>query len=174
MQYQEVEIGEREPVKCLNNGLWFGLADELRYAVLLSGHREFGEEPGVRVEIAVPPGPNDLAGAADKAIRDGSNYYTLTYTPSNRDWRGEFRKVQVKLAQKGYTLTYRSGYYAGNDATPASTATTDTVTDPSRPALNAAMEFGSPQPSDVILKVAVNPATGEPEKDRRKPQHPRP
>jgi ATP-dependent Clp protease adapter protein ClpS len=51
-QYHDVDIGEAEPVKCLNNGLWLCLAGNLRYAVLLSSHRE----GGVRVEIAVPAG----------------------------------------------------------------------------------------------------------------------
>ena len=39
-QYHDVEIGEAEPVKCLDNGLWLCIADDLRYAVLLSAHRE--------------------------------------------------------------------------------------------------------------------------------------
>ena len=55
-QYQEVEIGETEPVKCLDNGLWLCVADDLRYAVLLSAHREHGEETGVRIEILAPAG----------------------------------------------------------------------------------------------------------------------
>jgi ATP-dependent Clp protease adapter protein ClpS len=55
-QYQDVEIGEAEPVKCLDNGLWLCVADDLRYAVLLSTHREHGEETGVRIEIAAPAG----------------------------------------------------------------------------------------------------------------------
>jgi ATP-dependent Clp protease adapter protein ClpS len=55
-QYQEVEIGEAEPVKCLDNGLWLCAADDLRYAVLLSAHREHGEEAGVRIEIVAPAG----------------------------------------------------------------------------------------------------------------------
>lgn len=59
-QYHDVEIGEAEPVKCLDNGLWLCSADDLRYAVLLSAHREHGEEAGVRIEIAVPAG---VAGA---------------------------------------------------------------------------------------------------------------
>jgi ATP-dependent Clp protease adapter protein ClpS len=55
-QYHDVEIGEAEPVKCLDNGLWLCGAEELRYAVLLSAHREHGEETGVRIEIAAPAG----------------------------------------------------------------------------------------------------------------------
>ena len=55
-QYHDVDIGEIEPVKCLNNGLWLCVADDLRYAVVLSSHREYGYEAGTRVEIAVPVG----------------------------------------------------------------------------------------------------------------------
>jgi ATP-dependent Clp protease adapter protein ClpS len=55
-QYHDVDIGEIEPVKCLNNGLWLCVADDLRYAVLLSSHREYGYEAGTRIEIAVPAG----------------------------------------------------------------------------------------------------------------------
>jgi VWFA-related protein len=107
---------------------------------------------------------NDLAGAAGQAVNDGSNYYTLTYTPENRDWKGEFRNVKVLLAQKGYTLAYRPGYYA-DDADKADHKKTVAAAplDPARIALNSAMEYGSPQPSDIVLKVAVNPATGQPE-----------
>jgi hypothetical protein len=53
-QYHDVEIGEAEPVKCLDNGLWLCGAEDMRYAVLLSAHREHGEETGVRIEIAAP------------------------------------------------------------------------------------------------------------------------
>ncbi|MCA6115446.1 ATP-dependent Clp protease adaptor ClpS [Bradyrhizobium sp. WSM 1738] len=57
-QYQEVEIGEAKPVKCLENGLWLCATDgDLHYAVLLSAHREHGEETGVRIEILAPAGP---------------------------------------------------------------------------------------------------------------------
>jgi len=48
-QYHDVEIGEAEPVKCLDNGLWLCGAEDLRYAVLLSAHREHGDETGVRI-----------------------------------------------------------------------------------------------------------------------------
>ena len=53
-QFQDVDIGEETPIKCLNNGLWLNREGDLRYAVVLSGHREFGEETGIYVEIAAP------------------------------------------------------------------------------------------------------------------------
>jgi ATP-dependent 26S proteasome regulatory subunit len=44
------------PVKCLDNGLWLCATEGLRYAVVLSAHRDHGREPGTRIEIAVPVG----------------------------------------------------------------------------------------------------------------------
>jgi ATP-dependent Clp protease adapter protein ClpS len=55
-QYQDVDIGESTPVKCLHNGLWLGQVEGLRYAVVLSSHREYRDEAGIRIEIAVPSG----------------------------------------------------------------------------------------------------------------------
>jgi hypothetical protein len=55
-QYHDVDVGEDAPVKCLNNGLWLCQDDNLRYAVVLSSHREYGYEAGTRIEIAVPVG----------------------------------------------------------------------------------------------------------------------
>jgi hypothetical protein len=55
-QYHDVDVGESVPAKCLNNGLWLCESDGLRYAVVLSSHREYGYEPGTRIEIAVPAG----------------------------------------------------------------------------------------------------------------------
>ena len=115
---------------------------------------------------------NDLAAAVEQAVDDGSNYYTLTYTPANHDWKGEYRKVEVKLAQAGYTLAYRRGYYAEDldkptgkplEATADTASATDAVPDPAKTALRTAMEYGSPQPTEIVFKAAVNPATGRPE-----------
>jgi ATP-dependent Clp protease adapter protein ClpS len=55
-EYYDVDIGEDEPMKCLQNGLWLCRTEDLRYAVVLSSHREYGHEAGIRIEIAVPAG----------------------------------------------------------------------------------------------------------------------
>lgn len=60
-QYQDVDIGESEPIKCLNNGLWLNRDSGLHYAVVLSFHREYGRESGTCVEIAVPAGEDGVA-----------------------------------------------------------------------------------------------------------------
>jgi ATP-dependent Clp protease adapter protein ClpS len=55
-QFQDVDIGDEMPVRCLVNGLWLCRSGNLPYAVVLSFHREYGLEAGTRVEIAVPIG----------------------------------------------------------------------------------------------------------------------
>jgi ATP-dependent Clp protease adapter protein ClpS len=60
-QFEDVDVGAEEPVRCLNNGLWLCQRDELRYAIVLSFHREYGRESGTCVEVVVPTGE---AGAA--------------------------------------------------------------------------------------------------------------
>ena len=116
---------------------------------------------------------NGLATAVNRVIATGSDFYTLTYTPSTTITDGKFRRIQLKLRQDGYTLAYRRGYYADAPApTPAPTSvtvsndaphfvqlTTAHVADP----MQNAMIFGSPSPTQITLKVLVVPAAGKPE-----------
>jgi cell division protease FtsH len=59
-EYEDVDIGEEEPVRCLKNGLWFLEEKGSRYAVLLSpAGRPYGEPSGMQFQIATA---NDPAG----------------------------------------------------------------------------------------------------------------
>ena len=55
---------------------------------------------------------NDLALGLRSGIEDGSTYYTLTYYPENKNWDGQFRRIQVKSTRSNMSLRYREGYYA--------------------------------------------------------------
>ena len=55
-QFEDADIGEDAPIKCLSNGLWLKRDGDLRYAVVLAFQREYGREAGIVVEIAVPAG----------------------------------------------------------------------------------------------------------------------
>ncbi len=57
---------------------------------------------------------NGLKDAIAEVVDTGSNYYTVSYTPTNNDWNGEFRNIKVELDKRGYTLEYRHGYRARN------------------------------------------------------------
>jgi|SRR5580658_4049647 VWFA-related protein len=55
---------------------------------------------------------NGLKDLLDEAVEDGANYYTLSYSPSNRNYNGALRYIQVDLAKKGYNLSYPRSYHA--------------------------------------------------------------
>jgi VWFA-related protein len=55
---------------------------------------------------------NDLDTAILKSMQDGSTYYTLSYSPDNKEWTGKFRKINVKTTRSGVKLRYRLGYFA--------------------------------------------------------------
>jgi VWFA-related protein len=108
---------------------------------------------------------NDLSQALDNAITEGSNYYTLTYTPTNSNWKGDFRKIQVALAEKGVELAYRHGYYAADPDSKLSALTNaSSASGDASPAqvvlspLPRAMIHGTPGPSEILFKVRVLPA----------------
>lgn len=115
---------------------------------------------------------NDLIKATAEIIEIGSNYYTITYSPSNTNWKGDFRKIEVKLAQKGYTLAYRHGYFADDPNSPqnkvisTNLATGKTAkgapTQDNGRLVRAAMIHGAPGATEILYKVRVLP-TGDPE-----------
>ena len=102
LQYSDVEIGEKNPAKCLDNGLWLCEQDNLRYAVLLCGHREYSREPGIRIEIAVPSG---AAGTAlvqqcftelEQAVQAARTYRgKILSLDADSDYRGRSRGITV-------------------------------------------------------------------------------
>lgn len=93
---------------------------------------------------------NGLADAVTHAINDGSRYYTLTYTPSDRKMDRKYRRIQVKLLTGKYNLAYRRGYYA-EDAKAPEAATQRPPAD----SLSTLMGFGLPDFSQIIYKVRV-------------------
>jgi VWFA-related protein len=62
---------------------------------------------------------NDIDVAIAAAVRDGSSYYTLSYYPTNANWDGKFRRIQVKVegvaGTGGLVARTQSGYYAYPD-----------------------------------------------------------
>jgi VWFA-related protein len=101
---------------------------------------------------------NNLTEAVTKAVEEGSNFYTLSYTPTNQEHDGKERKIKVQLARPGTTLAYRAGYYAdapdkkGATADPASAAAAASA---GRDSERVAMQRGAPTPAEILMKVAV-------------------
>jgi len=55
---------------------------------------------------------NEVGNAIVESMNDGATYYTLSYSPSNRDWNGKFRRISIKSRRSGVRLRYRLGYFA--------------------------------------------------------------
>src|SRR5262245_3258639 len=56
-QYEEVDIGEAEPVRCLKDGIWLVEEEGKRFAVLLAPPNAFdymAAMQGLRLQLAVP------------------------------------------------------------------------------------------------------------------------
>lgn len=100
-------------------------------------------------------GSNDIKNAIATSIDSGANYYTLAYTPANKNWDGQLRTIQVKIGRQNVKLNYRRGYYA--------------VADPFAPVLNIkttnvdvqrrlieAVQPNSPQTSGILLRAKTN------------------
>ena len=100
-------------------------------------------------------GSNDLKAALSRSMEDGSNYYTISYTPENHDWNGKYRKIEVKCAQGGTKLTYRRGYYAFAESSLA--ANGKPVDDQVALLFATAMHPEAPTSTMVLLKVQALP-----------------
>jgi VWFA-related protein len=114
---------------------------------------------------------NDLATAVGKAIDAGSNYYTLTYAPTDNRSDGRYRQIRIALADVpgagNVQLTYRHGYYADTPPHKGLETSTSATTTPAATAqqhsdaayAQAAMSRGAPTPQSLLFKVRILPAS---------------
>jgi VWFA-related protein len=103
---------------------------------------------------------NDLKDAVNKAVENGSNYYTISYVPPSLAYDGSFHKISVKLNVSGYHLSYRQGYYAddvaNNAITPGLTLATK-APEPYGSNMQASMGRGVPTSSQLLFNVRLEP-----------------
>lgn len=111
-------------------------------------------------------GRNDIGNMLEEATEAGSDYYTLTYSPSNRTFDGKLRRIQVELAGKGYHLEYRREYLATAPQSPIMPERrrrkNDEDTANLRPvgdSLSAYMQHGAPTARDVYFRAHVRTLT---------------
>ena len=106
---------------------------------------------------------NDLKQSVAKAIENGSNYYTLSYSPSNMQWDARFRAIKIKVEQPGVKLSYRNGYYAvdPNDRSRLVAGVAATAMAPPT-TMATAMLHGGPEPSEILFKVRIRPSDAPP------------
>jgi VWFA-related protein len=99
---------------------------------------------------------NDVQGAVDEAMENGSTYYSMTYSPTNATLDGGLRKIRVTLDKPGYKLSYRTTYYA-DDLQRAAQQVADGPQSPLSPSL----ERGAPVAHELFVEARLQ-ALGEP------------
>jgi VWFA-related protein len=97
---------------------------------------------------------NDLALGLRSGVEDGSTYYTLTYYPENKNWDGQFRRIQVKSDRGNVSLRYREGYYAV-DPEKINKEDSDAVAEN----FSRLLELDAPAATQVIFQAQVLPPT---------------
>jgi len=99
---------------------------------------------------------NALSNAVKDAVGNGSHYYTLAYSPANGKNDGKFRRIEVRLADSSYKLSYRRGYFA--DQTGGESACQQGADDPIVPLIG----LGMPDFDQILFKVQLAPKNPQP------------
>lgn len=102
MQYEEVDIGDELPARCLKLGLWLAEHKKTQFIVLASRASRYEGMEGVRVEIAVPPGEqaSELSSSFLSQIEDlvrktGSYRGKVLSLEMSEDYRGLSSGIKV-------------------------------------------------------------------------------
>jgi VWFA-related protein len=90
-------------------------------------------------------------------IDNGSRYYTLAYTPSNRLEVGKERKIEIKATSGSYKLSYRRSYF---EATPKELKASEMA--PGKDPLRPLMDRGMPNFTQVRYRMKVAPSSAQP------------
>jgi VWFA-related protein len=55
---------------------------------------------------------NDIAQALSDDFNQANSYYTIAYTPPDKEWKGAYHRIQVSTDTPDAQLVHRQGYYA--------------------------------------------------------------
>jgi VWFA-related protein len=102
---------------------------------------------------------NGIEQAMAVAMEQETNYYALSYNPSNRKYDGKFRKIKVSLGpdEKRLHVIHRSGYFAVDPESG------EYLKDAAKGFGLVAMQHGSPQAHQIFFVARVVPI-GKPQK----------
>jgi VWFA-related protein len=95
---------------------------------------------------------NNLTMSIGAGLDDGATYYTLSYYPSNRNWDGQFRPIEIKTGRADLKLRHRIGYYA-MDPEKLRKEHSDKVAED----LSRMLEFDAPAATAVLFQAGVVP-----------------
>ena len=99
-------------------------------------------------------GTNGIGDVLTRLTNNSANFYTLSYTPTDRQMNGKYRHISIKLTRGKGKLTYRRGYFALREEDTSKTHETDPLV--------PLMAFGMPDISQIVYKARVaSAATGQ-------------
>jgi VWFA-related protein len=110
---------------------------------------------------------NGLKDALAQIVSSGSHYYTISYTPTDKNMDGSYRPIVIKMREGHYKLAYRRGYFADSvkQATVKATkeeATKDQAQSAGDP-LQPLMGRGMPDSTQILYKIRVLPSDHQPD-----------
>jgi VWFA-related protein len=126
------------------------MSEASRRAAILQQMHQLADDTGGKAIY----NSNDLAGAAARAIDDGSHFYTLTYSPANKKLDGSYRKIEIKGADKHWKLSWRRGYNADQPDRRAMQISSEP--------LHPLMLMGLPNANEILYGIRVLPAGQQP------------
>jgi len=123
---------------------------------------------------------NGLSQVMAKISTDSSDFYTLSYTPTDAKMDGAFRKINVKITSGNFNVSYRRGYFARDTGLPGGemvlraqainklAAENPGAVDPLLPY----MDLGMPQSEQILYTAKIQPMsakadTGGAEQDKK-------
>ncbi|HEY6923268.1 MAG TPA: AAA family ATPase [Steroidobacteraceae bacterium] len=101
-QFQEINIGRGETVRCLKNGLWLLREEEQPYAVVLSQFDNFGRDQEISLEVVGPPNDAGIAlctrvfEAIERRLSAQSCYRGRVLSlEQSYAWSGHAQRIQI-------------------------------------------------------------------------------
>jgi VWFA-related protein len=134
--------------------------DELKFAEQTAQENQTMQQMAADTGGRAFVNTNGLSEGVAKAVDAGSNYYTLTYSPTNLDQDGRFRKVSVEVRDKRLALSYRRGYYGDNpEVVPKAPGKNPiAAAQQGSTAMERVMMRGAPTPTQILFTIRVLPA----------------
>ncbi len=87
-EYQDVDIGDAQPVRCLTRGLWLGVREDVQFAALLDVREGYR---GVRARLEIAVGPGEIPACVAVRIVD----HLRARVESGESWRGKILVLEA-------------------------------------------------------------------------------
>ncbi len=87
-EYQDVDIGDAQPVRCLTRGLWLGVREDVQFAALLDVREGYR---GVRARLEIAVGPGEIPACVAVRIVD----HLRALVESGESWRGKILVLEA-------------------------------------------------------------------------------